>query len=289
MNKTIINYSTSGLGNRLRPLASCYAISKQSDRKLIAYWDNITPNGCLAKWTDLFQNELETISLEELEQLEDCLLLTESGHGGHGFQREYEKFGRIALKNLAMKNSYRNYNSFDYIDKNKNIILYHNDFLSAVDWKDTCEFLFNLKPVQSIQDRINYFRGELALDKNVIGLHARGTDFGVTVEQYIPAVETIIKSYDNPRIFLSTEDLNFEQEFLQRFPNNIVVRKKENYITKHNDDVPWSDHNNFSITTQHAQEAIEDLYLLASTNLQIYHPLSSFGKIAHILSQKDNK
>ena len=59
--KTIINYSTSGLGNRLRPLSSCYAISKHSGRKLKAYWDNITPNGCLAPWHELFDNEFDVV------------------------------------------------------------------------------------------------------------------------------------------------------------------------------------------------------------------------------------
>ena len=53
---------------------------------------------------DLFENELETISLGDMGNLCGCLLLTESGHGGHGVDRESQKFGRTVLKELSLNN-----------------------------------------------------------------------------------------------------------------------------------------------------------------------------------------
>ncbi len=284
--KSIINYSTSGLGNRLRPLSSCYAISKKSGRKLKAYWDNITPNGCLAKFNDLFENELELLTLDDIEQLDDCLLLTESGHGGHGVDREESKFGRSTLKKLSQKNTTRNYEAFDYRDNHENIIIYHNNFLQVIDKNDSFEFLLNLKPVKEIQEKIDHYVNELGLSKDVMGIHARGTDFGVNVHPYVNAIRDVLKTNPSQKFFLSTEDPEFEQIICDVYPDNVIIRKKENYITKKDDSLPWNDHNSFAITTDHAKEAVEDIYLLAHTNITISHPLSSFAEISKIISTK---
>lgn len=284
--KTIINYSTSGMGNRLRPLSSCYAISKKTGRKLLTYWDNITPNGCLAKWDELFQNELETITLEELGELNDCLLLTESGGPGHGMDREATKFGRTTLKELSKKNPYRHHESFSYNDNHKNIIVYHNNFLPTVDKRDSEEFLLNLKPIKEIQDKIDFYVDSLGLNKSIMGIHARGTDFGVTVVPYINAVKGILQLDPSQKFFLSTEDPEIEKTFLDVYPNNIIVRKKENYIIRDNPNTPWSDHNGFSITKRHAQEGIEDIFLLAHTNITVFHPMSTFAEVSRIISKK---
>jgi len=284
--KKIINYSTSGLGNRLRPLSSCYAISKKSGRKLVAYWDNITPNGCLAKWDELFENELEIISLDDVRNLKNCLLLTESGHSGHGMDRESQKFGRTALKELSNNNPYRHYESFSYNDNQENVIIYHNNFLPTVSKEESDEFLLNLKPIKLIQDKIDYYVNELGLNKNVMGIHARGTDFGTRIVDYVNAIRQTLMENPNQKFFLSTEDPEYEKTLIEIYPNNIIIRKKENYIVRKDESLAWNDHNSFSITTAHAQEAVEDIFLLAHTNISIYHPLSSFAEISKIISNK---
>ncbi len=283
--KTIINYSTSGLGNRLRPLSSCYAISKHSGRKLKAYWDNITPNGCLAPWSELFENELDLISLEEMEQLNDCLLLTEGGPG-HGYEREESKFGRSTLKKLAQKNPYRSYDSFTYNDNQENIIFYSNNFSRGIEMNDAYEFLYNLKPIKKIQDKIDQYVSELGLNKNIMGIHARGTDFGIGPVAYVNAVKGILNQTPNQKFFLSTEDPEIENILIELYPDNIIIRKKENYIIKNDSNLPWNDHNSFAITTAHAQEAVEDIYLLAHTNITVAHPMSTFAEISKIISNK---
>lgn len=284
--KTIINYSTSGMGNRLRPLSSCYAISKKSGRKLKAYWDNITTNGCLAKWDDLFENELEILSLDELRNLNNCLLLTESGGSGHGMDREVSKFGRTALKDLSKSNPYRHYESFSYEDKQDNVIIYHNNFLPTVDKKDAEEFLINLSPIKKVQDKINHYVGELGLNKDVIGVHARGTDFGAPLSSYVNAIKKLLEQNPKQKFFLSTEDPDYENVICDLYQDNVIVRKKENYIIKNDKNKDWGDHTSFSITTEVAQEGLEDIYLLAHTNIMIYHPMSSFAEISRIISQK---
>ena len=285
MKKTIINYSTSGLGNRLRPLASCYAIAKQTKRELIIYWDNITPNGCLAKWNELFENQIGEISLEEIKQLDDCALFTETDGVGHGYEREYQKFGRDALKQLSTKYPAYPKSSFNYSFTNKNIIIYDNGFQPNVNIKDSHEFIRNLKPIKEIQDKIDYYTTKLNLSENVIGIHARGTDFGDYLEQYMHAIQYILNENPSQQFFLSTEDPIYEENIKEKFGNNIICRKKDTYIIKDNSK-PWNDHNSFYITKEHAQEAVEDIFLLSKTNIQIFHPASTFCEIARIINNK---
>jgi hypothetical protein len=286
MKKTIINYSTSGLGNRLRPLASCYAIAKQTNRELIIYWDNITPNGCLAKWNELFENQISEISLEEIKQLDDCALFTETDGVGHGYEREYQKFGRDALKQLSTKYPSYPKSSFNYSFNNKNIIIYDNGFQPNVNIKDSHEFIQNLKPIKEIQDKIDYYTTKLNLSENVIGIHARGTDFGDYLEQYMHDIQCILNKNPSQQFFLSTEDPIYEEKIKEKFGNNIIFRKKDNYIIKDNSK-PWNDHNSFYITKEHAQEAVEDIFLLSKTNIQIFHPASTFCEIARIINNKN--
>jgi hypothetical protein len=285
MKKTIINYSTSGLGNRLRPLASCYAISKQTKRKLLIYWDNITPNGCLAKWDELFENKIETISLEELKQLDDCVLFSETDGMGHGYEREYQKFGRDALKTLASKFPSHQKSGFDYSYNNDNIIIYDNGFQPNVNINDSYEFIQSLQPIKEIQEKIDCYEHKLGLNKNIMGIHARGTDFGDYLDQYIYVIQNVLSQNPNQKFFLSTEDPVYENEIKKTFGDNIIIREKKNYIVK-DENKPWNDHNSFSITKEHAQEAIEDMFLLSKTDIQIYHPSSTFCEISKIISNK---
>lgn len=283
--KTIINYSTSGLGNRLRPLASCYAISKKSGRKLLAYWDTVTPNGCLAKWDELFENPLDIISLEDLKSLHDVVLFSETDGVGHGYNREYFKFGRDALKYLASKYPAYSKSGFQYSYDNANIIIYDNGFQPNVNIDDTVEFLKNLVPVKCILDKINFYTNELGLNKSVIGVHARGTDFGNYLEYYIHAIQSILDTNHNQKFFLSTEDPDYESYIVNKFGSSILVRKKENYITRVDKTKPWHDHTSFSITTNHAKEAVEDMFLLSKTDIRIYHPHSTFCEISKIIGE----
>ena len=99
---TYIVYCTSGLGNRLRPLASAIAYCNITGRKLRVYWDIKTPNGCLSPLSSLFENKFDLISLEEISDLapDKIKLFTEKGPG-HGVQREADRFGRNQLLELS--------------------------------------------------------------------------------------------------------------------------------------------------------------------------------------------
>lgn len=282
MNKTIINYCTSGLGNRLRSLASCYVIGKQTGRQFKIYWDNITPNGCLARFDELFKNPIETITLSELGYLKDCAVISEQ----YDAYREYDKFGRSALKDLVNKYGCLGKDGFRYDLEQENIVVFNNNFLASVDKDLSYKFIQNLEPTDEIQKRIDEEVKRLGLNKEIIGIHARGTDFGTEVSFYINQIKNWLKNNPNSIFFLSTEDPDYESQICQAFPGKILTANKKFYIQKVNQGDSWQNHNNFFITNEHAKEAVLDIFLLAQTNIQIYHNVSTFCEIAKIISNK---
>jgi hypothetical protein len=276
--ETIIPYCTAGIGNRLRSLASCGVISEKTNRKLLVYWDNKQMNGCLAKLDELFENEIETIEVEDLENLENCAMCVEK----YDADREEWEFGVSCLKKLTNKFGVRGKDGFNYDITEKNIVVFNIQFLNNVSLEESHLFLKKLKPKEEIQKNIDKVINDLNLSKDVIGIHARGSDFGVPVEFYIDKIKEYLQTNPAQKFFLSTEDKNYEDEIIKNFPNNILIREKNHYIIKNND-LPWS-HKSFTRDSNHVKEAIEDMYILASTNIQIYHSLSTFCEIARIIS-----
>lgn len=281
MDKGVIVYSTSGLGNRLRSLASAAVIAEETGRRLRVYWDNIIPNGCLAKLEDLFENKFEEISLDEMTQLEDCKMCCDA----YDADRENWHFKNPTLSILINKYGAQGKDSYNSEDNQKNIVIFNNNFLSGVNREKSNKWIAGLIPKKEINDKINAIADNLGLSKDVIGIHARGSDFGTTVEYYLPLISELLSKDANKKFFVSTEDKSFENRIISEFPNNIIFRTKENYITKENNNLAWNNYNSFAITKNHAQEAIEDMFLLSKTDIQIYHPNSTFCEIAKIISE----
>lgn len=279
--KGIIVYCTSGLGNRLRSLSSSAVIAKETGRRLRVYWDNIIPNGCLAKLEDLFENEFEQITLEEMVQLEDCQVCCDK----YDADREDWHFKNPTLKILTDKYGALGKNGFNYNLEGKNIVIFNNNFLDGVDRIKSNIWIGGLIPKKEIALKIDKIAIDLGLNKDIIGVHARGSDFGTTIDYYLSKINEILSKDKNKMFFISTEDKTFEDQIISRFPNNVIYRIKDNYISKANNDLAWNNYNSFAITKNHAQEAIEDMFLLAKTDIQIYHPVSTFCEIADIISK----
>lgn len=276
----IIVYCTSGLGNRLRSLASAYSISKKTGRNLKIYWDNRIPNGCLAPWDELFENDIEQINNEEMQQLPDCKVCSDK----YDADREDWYFKNPTLRILTDKYGFYGKDGAKLDDKQENVIIFNNNFLSCVTFEESYEFIKLLKPKKDIEVKINKISSELNLSKDVIGIHARGTDFSSTLNYYTDQIDKFLLINPNQKFFLSTEDPEYEKNIKEKYGDLIICRIKENYIQKKDEQLPWNDYNNFSITTEHAKEAIEDMFLLSKTNIQIFHPNSTFCEIAKIIS-----
>jgi len=279
--KTIINYTTGGLGNRLRPLSSAYAISKTTGRELVQYWDSEVTNGSLAKFEELFENNIKSISAEELVDLNSYRIYSDYGI----IQRLESKYKLSTLKSMVDKNpSSLAPRNFYPDDSEENLIIYCNNFIANTNREFCEEFLQNLSPIKEIQEKIDSECEQLGLNKNIIGIHARGTDFNVDVSFYINQINALLETNSELKFFLSTDDAGYEKTICEMFDGKILNRKKRLHLEKVNSDAGWD--YNFLITKEKSQDSVVDLFLLSKTNIQIYHPNSTFCEVAKIISNK---
>lgn len=280
--KTIINYTTGGLGNRLRPLSSAYAISKVTGRKFMQFWDSDVTNGSLAKFHELFENDIPNITADELENLRSVRIYSDYSI----ICRLQSKYGLPTLKNMvdsgnAALSSRSHYGSVD--DQEDNLVLYCNNFFVNTDRELCNEFLWSLRPIQEIQNKIDNEVAELGLNSDIIGVHARGTDFNSDVSYYTRQMDEIIASDNSAKFFLSTDDASYEQTIREKYGDRIITRNRL-HLEKVKQETGWD--YNFLITKEKSQDSVVDLYLLSHTNIKVFHPDSTFYEIANILSQK---
>jgi hypothetical protein len=266
----IINYASGGLGNRLKPLGSCYIVSQQTNRQLTMTWD-LAP-ACSANFNVLFKNDIPIIDLKSLDPAE-VSIYSEPEWIEHDFRLNgspnlYNLYSKSGCKNLSRCNEM-------LTDTKKYIIVYSNTVLQG--FEQIQPFIKLLQPIDELNKKINHFITLNNIDKNTIGVHARGTDFsGMSANSYIPAM----KHFTN-KFYVCSDSKEIEFNIKNEFGNRVIVREKR-YVDKYNkSSSTWV--NNILRTSDSVQDAVVDLYILSKTNFQIYNKDSSFAEIAKLL------
>lgn len=284
--KLFVAYLTSGLGNRLRPLASAMAYAAATGRRLRVYWDTITPNGCLTPLDQLFKDRFDPISLAEIQALagRSIGLYTERGPG-HGVAREAARFGRPQLQFLAEQGSTpQPCGSLQLDEPNDVVIVYDNNYLDCVPREASIAALRSLMPQDRVVQKVREIVAALGLVPGIKGVHARGTDFGIAeaAEFYTGLIQQRLGASDE-RFFLSTEDAALEDALTGAFPGRILTRNDRLHLNLNEGKATWGDPDSFTISADHGIDALVDLYLLSTTELVVYHPGSTFAEIARHL------
>lgn len=290
--KLYIVYCTSGLGNRLRPLAAAMAYCQMTGRRLRVYWDNITPNGCLTPLERLFETRFEAITLDEIEALGgselSLALFTEKGPG-HNVQREAERFGRDQLLKLAQRTPPRHSQALRLDESADVVIVYDNDYLQSVPRERAIAALRSVVPSAEVREKVTVQAAELGLWAGpgqpwqaLKGVHARGTDFGLqqAIEQYSQLVR---ERLDGQRFFLSTEDAQLEQGLREAFPGQVISRNDRLHLALNEGKQVWGDPDSYTISVEHGLDALTDIYLLSCVDLVVFHPGSTFAEISRHL------
>ena len=281
--KLFVAYCTSGLGNRLRPLAAAIAYCQLTGRQLRVYWDSITPNGCLTPLERLFEDRFTPITLDQIAALggRTVGLFTEKGPG-HGVQREADRFGRGQLQQLAQGRVPQHAQALGLDDPNDVVIVYDNDYLPCVPRERSIAALRALRPQADIRRKVRAQAAALGLTLETPGVHARGTDFGLkdALAMYANLVRERVGSQP---FFLSTEDAQLEAGLRDLFPGQLRSRNDRLHLTLNDGKTGWGDPDSYTISADHGVDALVDIYLLSSVTLQVYHPGSTFAEISRHL------
>ncbi|OGI05962.1 MAG: hypothetical protein A2Y40_04240 [Candidatus Margulisbacteria bacterium GWF2_35_9] len=271
----IVNICKGGLGNRLKPLASCYALSKKTNRKLAIVWE--PDMRCGAVFSHLFSNKIDVITLDQILSKKRISFYTHMD-----WIRTYSP----ELLPIAKKSKIKPLETTVEIqsDKNELIVIYSNDYLAGPT-ADECKVFFDwLIPIKIIEEKRLFVETSLKLDKSFIGVHARGTDFeagGITVQTYIYKMNEEYKKNNTVKFFVCSDSLEYEMAIKNAFPL-VYFNKKDNYVFKDNALTGWS--NNVQTPSESVQDALVDMILLSKTNFKIYHPNSTFAHIVNMLS-----
>jgi hypothetical protein len=284
--KQYVAYLTSGLGNRLRPLVSAIAYCELTGRRLRVYWDQITPNGCLAPLVHLYKNHFDLISLDELGGLteSDIGLFTEKGRG-HGVQREDTRFGRSQLLALSKVHKPKGAQDLTLDNRNNIVIVYDNDYLKTLPLETSVRALRSLRPVDKVVKAVSQLVSENNLTLQTKSVHARGTDFNVKdpIKYYIGAIENKINVKAGERFFLSTEDRIIQEGIISRFGDLVITRPGRVFLERNTGKDSWGEPDSYTISPDHGLDGLIDIYALSQTTITVSQQTSSFAEVSRHL------
>ncbi len=257
--RTLNIYCDGGFGNRYGTLLGGLAVANYHKMRPVVVWRDTS--ACRLPFNEIFSSNIDVID-QPLQEFSGCVLLM------------HEDF-------IQGKQNY-NINSFESIESlplsDCGIYLYNNNWIP--EWIDN-ELIIEAGRQLKFVDKIKNFCDQYCKKHNVtlftIGIHLRATDFNT----YTPTFDKEykwIEDQPDEKFFVLSDDPNVEKKFNKL--DNVVVRRKENYVEKENKDAGWC--GNVERTSKSVLDALIDLTILSKTNIMVNSP-SSFLKTALLL------
>lgn len=269
----LIFYTSGGLGNRLNPILN---IKNVFDGGFSLVWPKTLRLNC--DFHEVFDNnEIKVITQEELLELDDV----DNYHGSSGSlaaaQHEANLNGYNNLLRLSKKYTPKPIGVFNPKKlTHKNTIVFYNNFIGTPNKEVIIENFNKLKPKKEIVKRIEVCINKLGIDKSVIGIHGRATDFvNEKIDKYYSIVDTELKINKEQKFFFCSDDPNWERSIKQKYPNNIIIRDVKDSVYKAVDGKPYN--NNVMTPLEAIIDGYVDIVLLSKTNFKYYNNLSTFG------------
>lgn len=280
--KYLVCVCSGGLGNRLRPLASCKKLAEKTGRELLVWW--IIDHRCNAEFNDLYQNKFNFIDEDYIYAI--GTLSKVYYHSLSAIQLSAEIVGIPLMIDICSVSEKKAlgllYDSLPN-DKNEYVFVFSDNFI----WYGFSEkdFINNLMPTVKIISAIDYFTEDLILDKDVIGVHARGTDFFVGADFYINRMKKIEEVSSDVEFYLATDDKDYENKIMDSFKEGkIIVLPNKEYASKKDENKGFQ--YNTLISKKAAIDSVVEMYLLAKTNIIVGNERSTYYQICKNLSNQ---
>lgn len=277
--KKIVCYCSGGLSQRLQSIAQCESIAKETSRKLSIVWSNRDPL-CPVKFDDLFSNPVDILSENKFRALTSCKIYAYvkdvAGQalvsGDTALREAVCKWGSTGIDQLMVE---------DEVD---NIIIFHGDGVSDGDVSINHRFLCRLEPASGLKDRITVLISDLGINRELMGVHARGTDFGISIESYRQLMDKALERNPNLRFLVCSDELRYEEQLAQVFKDKVILRPRSHWVSKKDNHKGWG-LGNLRFSKAAILDSLVDIYLLAHTDFKIYHESSSFAQLSKLLSE----
>lgn len=309
-NKFIILKGEAGLGNRIFAFLEALCLSKITGRELIVDWRDGTysENNQNSYYSlfEPFQKNTPILDLSKIKSVYPKIWENNTDRSLNFIANEFKKNLKYCHYGDEMKKKFsfnplepdRGEEAVIFFDYYFNFGLLKNKISSLPkNWQPaeerkllkylTKNYLI-LKP--EIREKIDLFK-KTNFKKSTIGIHIRWTDNINNKLCYIPLkeheekIDRILDNYKDYNIFLSTDNPEIEKRYSEKYKNLIVTKKY--FPSKQNNSIHHS--MECKNKSEMAKEAIIDLYLLSECDSLIYSSKSSFGKLASILSDANEK
>lgn len=275
----LIFYTSGGLGNRLNPILN---IKNVFDGGFYLIWPKTMRLNC--DFHDVFDNdEIKIITQEELLELDDVDNYHGSGGGLAAAQHESNLNGLNNLFRLSQKYHPKTIGQFNSNHlTHKNTIVFFNNFIGEVNHKTIIENFKKLKPNKQISERIKRVTNELGINKSIIGIHGRATDFvNERIDKYYNIVDSELKTNKDQIFLFCSDDPQWEKLMKIRYPKNVLIREVKDNVYKANNDMPYN--NNVMTPLEAVIDGYVDIVLLSKTNFKYFNTHSTFGSLVNIL------
>jgi hypothetical protein len=267
--KKLICYVTGGLSNRVLHIASCLVYSQFTNRECYLYWP--VDDMCGVTFNDLYSNNISTIGESFLNSLPEnqteyySVALDGVVNDFNIYKRTYlyDKYQRGLLK----------VNQYPQPENDsENIVFLNNIFMDTIAKEDNIKVLKSLKFNDNILEIANRFIIDKEINKDVIGVHARGTDFNTTFEYWERLINR--SGCGDKRLFICSDDKELEDRLKNHYTNAIV---REDKVYRYDEGK--------RVGLNPMIDAAIDLYILSKTNIQIYSNNSTFSMCAKYLGE----
>lgn len=275
----LIFYTSGGLGNRLNPILN---IKNVFEGEFSLVWPKTMRLNC--DFHDVFDNdEIKIINQEELLELDDVDNYHGTGGGLAAAQHESNLNGLNNLLRLSQKYHPKTIGQFNPNQlTHKNTIVFFNNFIGEVNHETIIENFKKLKPNKQISERIKRVTNELGINKSIIGIHGRATDFvNERIDKYYNIVDSELKTNKDQIFLFCSDDPQWEKLMKIRYPKNVLIREVKDNVYKANNDMPYN--NNVMTPLEAVIDGYVDIVLLSKTNFKYFNAHSTFGSLVNIL------
>lgn len=223
-----------GLCNRLNNVINGIYLSKLLGRKLYIWWD--LNHACNCAFNKLFSNELnlnykevwsdDFVYYSDFKDEEQLHQLNSYGEKKHRRTPHYDDYERtynrdndgIHVKWQQLTDELKAIQSPTLIFSSSVI------FAEIIPESEVLRILALLTPIPQLQEKISEQLKINRIDKSVVGIHIRRTDYGLLHDHHI--VDFINKKLQlnkEQRFLICSDSQATENEFYKLYPDNIII------------------------------------------------------------------
>ena len=291
-----------GLGNRILGSVTSYYFSTLLNEPLYIDWPEGNP-GCLAKWTDLFDDSQKIIN-QKLEETEDMVYIV------HNPEYFTDKKNVICHRNEPISNNLLKGTANDIVVQDDGACVDELPVNVLIDF-----FTTGLKIKDNILDLAKGFCYDNNITNNTIGIHLRLTDMlqsgaygfntqagtqcinenearDLILSEYINEIGSILSKDPSMKFFICSDDPYAEKKILNQFPDAVIFYNKSCYVDKFHEDRGWEARDrtgvdvcsfNVSRSSESVIEAMIDCLILSRTKNAGFPRVGSFNRLAKYL------